>query len=237
MHRSMPATSIEPERLELVWPSDLSCMQQHRSAVAQFLAERVYSQNLAQDLTLVIDEAMSNVVRHSYAGEKGHTGHLVISLEETCGGRLCHLTVVITDQGIHGRHFNPAERYDTARQEAGKTVGYGMVLLHRLMDEVAYEVTPEGDNRLTLERWFCNAPTDLGYVRELIAELQGQKILPPINHTTVEELVEANANLEPGEVIEVIAAIKRLEPSGLRRAITRARLLLAERVSLPDTGS
>lgn len=235
MPGTTPNQSADSQCLELLWPSDLTDFRPHRATVARFLEERLYSRSLAEDLLLVIDEAVSNAVRHSYAGETGHAVRLEIRLDQA--GTLCHLQVEITDQGVYGRSFDPTERLGIAQEEAGKTVGYGMVLMHRLMDDVCYETTEQGDNRLTLGRWFYNGPLDVRYLQSLISELQAMNVLPAINPATVDELVETYGTMEPGEVIEILGAIKRIDPPTLRRAIARARRQLAEAVPYPGTAS
>lgn len=195
--------------------------------VAEFLAEHIRLPNLAQDVLLVIDEAMTNVVRHSYAGEVGHSVHMGITLREVDPKHLWRLDIEIIDQGTHGRTFDPAERLDIAKTEAGRSTGFGVVLMHRLMDDVAYQVTDEGENRLKLGRWFCNARVDLDYVLALVAELQRKNIIPAVNHSTLDELVNIHSDLEVADLLQVLGTIKRVDSHVLRKGVAEARLTLA----------
>jgi serine/threonine-protein kinase RsbW len=102
-----------------------------------------YDKDSVFALELAMTEALSNIIRHAYHGEDGHEVRVDLSMDEVA------LTVRITDWGerFDHAHFVP-EDLDIVR--AG---GYGVQLIHMLMDEVSYTATPDDTGTtLTLVR-------------------------------------------------------------------------------------
>ena len=94
------------------------------------------------DLTLAVEEAASNVIAHGY---KGRGGPLCVRLEVSGDD----VTVGVRDQA---RPFKPGKIKppDTKTPLEDRPVGgLGLLLMHRLMDEVHYETLPDG-NLLTM---------------------------------------------------------------------------------------
>ena len=94
------------------------------------------------DLTLAVEEAASNVIAHGY---KGRGGPLCVRLEVSGDD----VTVGVRDQA---RPFKPGKIKppDTKTPLEDRPVGgLGLLLMHRLMDEVRYETLPDG-NLLTM---------------------------------------------------------------------------------------
>lgn len=94
------------------------------------------------DLTLAVEEAASNVIAHGY---KGRGGPLSVRLEV----RGDDVTIGLRDRA---RPFKPGKIKppDTKTPLEDRPVGgLGLLLMHRLMDEVRYEALPDG-NLLTM---------------------------------------------------------------------------------------
>ena len=128
---------------------EMSCGGQMRDlpALIEFIEtacdDAAVQPELRFDLTLAVEEACSNVIEHAY---KGNGGELVIRFELRDRDRDHH------DLHDHGRPFNPGKvgRPDTSIPlEERPLGGLGLHLMHQLMDEVRYEVLPDG-NRLTM---------------------------------------------------------------------------------------
>ena len=94
------------------------------------------------DLTLAVEEAVSNVIEHGY---KGRGGDLTIQFELQDDT----VTVRLRD---HAKPFKPgaASRPDSEIPLEDRPLGgLGLHLMRQLMDEVRYETLPDG-NLLTM---------------------------------------------------------------------------------------
>ena len=108
-----------------------------RARAAGFDEKDVYSVQLAAD------EAASNIIEHAYDGPSD------ASFELGCSFRNKRLVMTFVDQG-KSFDFANVDRPDvTADLSDRKIGGLGIYLMHKLMDEVDYKVTPSG-NILTL---------------------------------------------------------------------------------------
>jgi serine/threonine-protein kinase RsbW len=105
-------------------------------------ADAEISPELCFDLTLAVEEAASNVIAHGY---KGRGGPLSVRIE-VAGGEV---TIDLRDQA---KPFKPGkiEAPDMKTPLEDRPLGgLGLFLMHRLMDEVQYEILPDG-NLLTM---------------------------------------------------------------------------------------
>ncbi len=108
-----------------------------KARAAGFGDKDVYS------IQLATDEAASNVIDHAYSGIKNG------SIELTCEFKEDRLVITLLD---HGKPFDPSKVVEPdvkARLSERKIGGLGIYLMHKLMDEVRFEVTASG-NLLTL---------------------------------------------------------------------------------------
>lgn len=112
-------------------------------------------------LVLAVDEAVSNVMEHGYEGRTD--GMIEVEVDVTAAARV---EVRIRDAG---RRFDPAAASPVAPRPGAhgelRTRGYGLVLIHRLMDEVRYASgggDPERPNELVLVRLLQGGKTVTG---------------------------------------------------------------------------
>lgn len=84
------------------------------------------------DITLCVDEACTNIIKHAYEWKKGRPIHIQMAMKND------EMLVTIID---HGKPFNP-DGYQVPtldEQLAGKKRGgYGILLIRKLMDRVEY---------------------------------------------------------------------------------------------------
>jgi serine/threonine-protein kinase RsbW len=98
-------------------------------------------------LALAVDEAVSNVMEHGYGGRRDGLIEVEVAVERP------RVEVRIRDQG---RRFDPTgampppPRFDASGPL--RTRGFGLILIHRLMDEVRYDVRCQRVNELVLVR-------------------------------------------------------------------------------------
>jgi anti-sigma regulatory factor (Ser/Thr protein kinase) len=145
--------------LELTLGADLRRLVLYRNLAREFLQGHVPWAGGIEDLIIVIDEALTNVVRHSYAEQPGEPITLRMVVEVLSEPVLAHLAITLYDRGKGGRSYRPEEHLARARAlaEVGETTGFGLILMDRLMDRVSYEATT-GRNRLVLEKWLGPDP-------------------------------------------------------------------------------
>jgi serine/threonine-protein kinase RsbW len=114
-----------------------------RAFVRERLALAQVHTAIADDVVLAVEEAAMNVITHGYRGLD--PGSIIVDVDVTAAG----IVVVLTD---FGHAFEPCEppAPDVERMLAGAPEqGFGLYLIHRVMDEVDYRSDPLG-NHLTL---------------------------------------------------------------------------------------
>lgn len=168
--------------LKLFLATDLQSVGDYRRMAREFLERHLPNDQETDDLVVVIDEALTNVIRHSYEGQPNHTLQLQIHLEHHPEDGPLHLTVIIVDRGVAGASYSPSQRLasNLASLAAGELSGYGLVLIYRVMDTVEYWVTPQGENRLVLHKTYVKGQgPDDSYLSRLINDLQDNGSLSP----------------------------------------------------------
>lgn len=108
-----------------------------KARAAGFSDKTVYAAQLAAD------EAASNIIEHAYAGRPDRTFRL------RCECNHDRLVMTFFDQG-KSFDFTKVDKPDVSADLSKRKIGgLGIYLMHKLMDEVDYKVTPSG-NFLTL---------------------------------------------------------------------------------------
>lgn len=130
----------------LMIPSKTSYLSLVRTILGDLLqGERVDSKD-SDAIILSVDEALSNVIEHAHKEAR----------EESIGITLAFgadsFSIVIADRG---RPFHPSivTRYEVQnRVQEKRSHGYGLYLMHTLMDKITYERTKEGNRLLMIKR-------------------------------------------------------------------------------------
>jgi anti-sigma regulatory factor (Ser/Thr protein kinase) len=123
--------------------ADFDNLDEIREFVGEVASQVGFSDKEIYSIQLAADEASSNVIEHAYAGMSG--GRLEIECDIIENG----LKIVLHDRG---NPFDPSsvpEPNVNADLSERKIGGLGMYLMRKLMDEVAYESSEEG-NKLTM---------------------------------------------------------------------------------------
>lgn len=131
--------------------SDLRQLKSVRDAVLE-VAEPCLHRH-AHWVVLAVDEAVSNVMRHSHEGSTDplQPGGGAIDVDIDSDG--LRVEVLIAD---HGPAFDPcaAEFADAPeRVHARQRGGMGLSIMRRVMDEISYDRTPDQRNRLRLVKF------------------------------------------------------------------------------------
>jgi serine/threonine-protein kinase RsbW len=137
-----PISESDVIRLEL--PATHKYLSVLEACVSAML-ERVESiperNTLAYNVTLAVHETCTNIVEHAYAGRAG-TIKATLSLAD-------EPRRLVIDLYDTGRPFTMPSDIQQPNLEEVQTNGYGLFLIHELMDEVSYR-PQSGDNRWRL---------------------------------------------------------------------------------------
>lgn len=128
------------------FPAQFQYLDEIRDFVAGIASKAGFNDKEIYSIQLATDEAASNIIEHAYEGVSNG------ELEIACGMDGDLLTIVLLDRG---QPFDPSSvpppnlNADLAERQIG---GLGIYLMRKLMDEVHYESSPRGGNRLTLTK-------------------------------------------------------------------------------------
>ncbi|HEV2424563.1 MAG TPA: ATP-binding protein [Terriglobia bacterium] len=127
--------------LQLRLPSDPRLLAVVRCTVAEFAAVCGFKDDQCRGITLAVDEALSNIIRHAYKNRCDQEIEMRLQASPEC------LQVTFIDRG------EPVDRSKCCAQplDAVALGGRGTHLIRQIMDEVCYERVP-GGNRLRLKK-------------------------------------------------------------------------------------
>jgi len=134
------------EKKELKVPAHIDYLGDLRDFVVQIGKKHKFSDKLINAFKLAVDEAATNIIRHSYREKEG-----LITIRAIV--RKNSLTLSIIDQGIY---FDPRRVKDPDLNryiDIGKKGGLGIFIMRKLMDKIDYRKTEEGNElRITKNR-------------------------------------------------------------------------------------
>lgn len=135
--------------IKVVFESKLANLPLLRKAIRGICSSVVTNnEQLLQDIDLCMNEAVSNVIYHSYQNEPGHEIQIVVTLFSK------EIVFEIIDIGLKNSKSKitpPVEpEIDIDDIEAIPESGRGIFIIHQLMDEVIYK--SEGGKNILLLR-------------------------------------------------------------------------------------
>lgn len=116
-------------RLELNFTSDPRWLRMVRAMVQEVSRQAGFNDGERCDITIAVDEALSNVMKHAYNGDPNGPVSLICITDD---GRL---EIMLRDQGraIDPKHFEPPPPDEL------RVGGRGIFLMRSTMDEVQFE--------------------------------------------------------------------------------------------------
>ena len=132
--------------MELNISSDPRWLRMVRAMMQEISRQAGFGEGERCDITIAVDEALSNVMRHSYKGDPSGAVHMSCSIGDGC------LEIVLRDQG---EAFD-RERLDAPPPDQMRVGGRGVFLMRSTMDEVEFE--RNGDMNLVRLRKYVKAP-------------------------------------------------------------------------------
>jgi serine/threonine-protein kinase RsbW len=112
--------------------------------VSRAIKEAGFDETTAYTVLVAVDEACTNIIEHAYGGEE--QGDIQCSCEVSEDS----ITIILRDRG---KPFDPTtvpEPNFAVPIEQLECHGAGLVLIQRIMDEIHFSSTPEGENVLTM---------------------------------------------------------------------------------------
>ncbi len=106
-----------------------------------------FSKEVAFRMALAVDEACTNIIKHSYAGNPGQIFEIEIATLDD------RFIVVLTD---HGKSFDPGKlpKLDMKRYfEQCARGGLGVHIIRLVMDDVVYDITTNHMNQLRMVKY------------------------------------------------------------------------------------
>lgn len=125
------------KRFELIATSEV--LSPLRKELRQLLTSAGWEKKTVEEVLLVVDEALTNIIRHAYQGQSGKmTVDVNVSDDK--------IEIVLEDQG---KKFDPTQvpSPELPRQKPG---GLGIHFIRTIMDQVIYEGDKVEGNRLRL---------------------------------------------------------------------------------------
>ena len=133
--------------LKLVVPSDPRFLSIARNAVSEVSAICGLPDEACQGVTLAVDEALANVIRHAYKSRNDQ------EIELDCQANAERIVFRLFDQG---EPPDPARICGQPLNDVSLS-GRGTHLIRAIMDEMSYKQTP-GKNELRLVKNIPGAP-------------------------------------------------------------------------------
>lgn len=140
-----PAASA-PLKFQMRIASDPRLLSVVRGTVSELAAALGFEEAQCRSITLAVDEALSNVIRHAYKNECNH------EIELDCQARSDCLEFTFIDRG------EPADPARICAQPLDEVAlgGRGTHLIRQVMDEVSYDRLAD-HNRLRLKKYMPGA--------------------------------------------------------------------------------
>jgi len=148
----LEAVGIEiAANLRFTFPCETRQLELIRRITRNVASQLNFSDQELDDISLAIDEASTNVIKHSY--HEGKEGPIRIDLDLDD----YQLTIKVIDAGEKGQRFNPGLLQDVINQEKYLQTlqrgGLGVLLIKKIMDRVEYTVSPGVFNCLTMVKY------------------------------------------------------------------------------------
>jgi anti-sigma regulatory factor (Ser/Thr protein kinase) len=137
---------LSAEMRTATFDADFHSLDDIRDLVGEVANQVGFSEKEIYSIQLAADEASTNIIEHAYAGTDN--GKIEIDCKITDDG----LEIVMRDTG---KSFDPSSvpepnvKADLAERKIG---GLGMYLMRKLMDEVSYESSPDGNTLTMIKR-------------------------------------------------------------------------------------
>ena len=129
-------------RSDILVSPDTAQLSELRASVYRFCEVHKIPSQTTSRMVLAIDEALANVIEHGVTGEE----HPILVSMETDGERII---ARLRDRGVP---FDPTPVVDSPDNRRFPRRGFGLYLMHLIVDSMEYIRTEDGENILTLTK-------------------------------------------------------------------------------------
>jgi serine/threonine-protein kinase RsbW len=128
--------------LKLLMPSDPRYLPVVRGLICPLAAALGWDEADCRAITLALDEALTNIIRHAYHSRPDGP------IELECTGSADGLEVTLRDQG------DPPDQSRICARAlgCGEPGGMGTHIIREVMDAVSYQATPAGNRFVAIKR-------------------------------------------------------------------------------------
>ncbi len=138
--------SEESFSLQHSWPARFDFLDEIRMFVGQAAERAGFSERSVYSVQMATDEACSNIIEHAYRGKNGN-----IEIRVDWDG--IQLTITLQDTAPHSFDMKKIAQPDiNAPLNKRKLGGLGIYLMKKLMDEVKYIPSPQGNTLILIKR-------------------------------------------------------------------------------------
>jgi serine/threonine-protein kinase RsbW len=131
---------MSPATETLTIASRLESIDDARQWVTAHVRAAGFGDDPVAEIELALTEALANVIEHSYGGDTSK--EIALAVTRASDG----LRISVRDWG---KGFDPSGYSQRDLDDPGEG-GYGVYLIHELMDDVTREAQPDGGTLLTL---------------------------------------------------------------------------------------
>ena len=115
--------------------------------IDELCLEMAIPPNVREDVVIAVDEAVTNIMMHSYCGRDDG------KIEITCRGGAGELELRLEDSGTSFKMPNLDGLIEWKRKNELIKGGYGLILMHKFMDDVSFSCNAEkGRNILVMKK-------------------------------------------------------------------------------------
>ena len=163
-----------------IFPAKPSTLIEISNFVRDYAEKLSFSHRQIYEIDLAVDEAVSNIIEHSYKNlPRGDVRFKISHTDEA-------MTIVLADDGI-AVDFSKVPQPDlTSPLSERSERGLGVFLIHQMMDEVYYEPNYGEGNQLTMIKHFYNVPKQQPDDSKL--PLETLRIISEINRSIISML-------------------------------------------------
>jgi anti-sigma regulatory factor (Ser/Thr protein kinase) len=130
---------------DILVPADKGKLHELRESLSQICDTQGVPPKTARRMILAIDEALTNIIEH--AGLRNGDTRIDMTLE--LGDS--KIVAEIIDRGMP---FDPSVESTEPDRKGFPRRGFGLYLIHLIVDAIEYERTPNGENVLTMTKNF-----------------------------------------------------------------------------------
>ncbi len=136
----------DDELLELDLRSDPRVLPGVRDSLAEWLLARDWTAHQAAEITLAVDEALSNIIRHGYECDANH--RILLNVSVLRGGQEEGVEIRLRD---FGKQCDPAQIRGRPLEEV-RPGGLGVHIIRAMMTSVEYSAADGGGMLLVMKK-------------------------------------------------------------------------------------